>query len=270
MAIPTLDPTLAALYGLPGKAAIVTGSGGGIGKAIAEVFVKAGARVLVADINAESAAAVARALNSGGAGDSPVAASCAADICDEKSVAAMFDAATAAFGGVDVLVNNAGIYEHTNFLETSASKWRRVQDVNLLGTFLCMREAVKRMRDAGKAGAIVNVSSAASLHPIIFDNNDYGASKAGVNNLTQTVALEFAAHNIRVNAVLPGGVATDRARQSTSHKPVSGPATQPGRFPLGRLATPEEIALAVLFLASPASSYITGQLLAVDGGFLVS
>src|SRR5262249_37993450 len=119
-------------------------------------------------------------------------------------------------------------------------------------------------------GAIVNISSAASLAPVIFDNNDYGASKAGVNNLTQTVALEFAPDNIRVNAVLPGGVATERAMKSTSHKPARGPMAQPGRFPLGRMATPQDIALAVLFLASPASSYITGQLLAVDGGFQVS
>jgi NAD(P)-dependent dehydrogenase (short-subunit alcohol dehydrogenase family) len=265
-----VDPALTAAYSLQGRTAIVTGAGGGIGKAIAELFVKAGAKVVVADIQEQNAQSVASSLNVGRAAGANVASAVAVDISDEASVKRMFDAATQAFGRVDVLVNNAGIYEHTAFLETSVAKWRRVHEVNLLGCFLCMREAVTRMKAGGHGGSIVNISSAASLHPVIFDNNDYGASKAGVNNLTQTVALEFAPEGIRVNAVLPGGVSTERALKSTSHKPARGPMTQPGRMPLGRMATPDDIALAVLFLASPAASYITGQLLAVDGGFQVS
>jgi NAD(P)-dependent dehydrogenase (short-subunit alcohol dehydrogenase family) len=133
-----------------------------------------------------------------------------------------------------------------------------------------MREAIKRMQSAGTGGSIVNISSVASMQPVINDNGDYGATKAAVNNLTKTAAYEFAADKIRVNAVLPGGVATEQAMKSVSGKPATGPITQPGRMPLGRIGTPEDIAQAVLFFASSASSYVTGQLLAVDGGFQVS
>ncbi|MGO9512705.1 MAG: SDR family NAD(P)-dependent oxidoreductase [Steroidobacteraceae bacterium] len=264
------DSSLLALFGLPDKIAIVTGAGAGIGKAIAQVLAKAGARVVVADINVDAARTVADGINSGRSGASAAALAAQVDIADEKSVVRLFELTGETFGGIDVLVNNAGIYEHTPFLDTPVEKVQRVLAVNTVGTYLCMREAIKRMRSGGKGGAIVNISSAASLAPVIFDNNDYGASKAGVNNLTQTAALEFAPDQIRVNAVLPGGVATERALSSVSHKPARGPMTQPGRFPLGRMATPEDIAMAVLFLASPAAAYITGQLLAVDGGFQVS
>ena len=265
-----VEPTLSSLFGLHGKTAIVTGAGAGIGKSIARVFASAGARVVVADLKGDLAQAVAAAINAGRSGPAAVALAAQVDIADEESVIDLFELTVRTFGGLDVLVNNAGIYEHTSFLETPAEKVHRVLAVNTVGTYLCMREAVKRMKSAGKGGAIVNISSAASLAPVILDNNDYGASKAGVNNLTQTVALEFAPDQIRVNAVLPGGVATERAASSVVHKPARGPMTQPDRFPLGRMATPEDIALAVLFLASPAAGYITGQLLAVDGGFQVS
>jgi NAD(P)-dependent dehydrogenase (short-subunit alcohol dehydrogenase family) len=264
---PPTDASIAALFGLQNKVAVVTGGGAGIGRSVAQLFVKAGARVVVADVNAAAAVVVAGELNSKSAGTA-VAIPC--DVSSESSVVDLFEAALKQFGSVDVLVNVAGIYPKTPFLETPVEKWDRVHAVNLRGTFLCMREAIKRMKVAGNGGSIVNISSVASLQPVIYDNGDYGATKAGVNNLTKTAAYEFAADKIRVNAVLPGGVATERAMQSVSGKTATGPITQPGRMPLGRIGEAEDIAQAVLFLASGASSYITGQLLAVDGGFQVS
>lgn len=262
-----IDASVAALFGLQNKCAVVTGGGAGIGKAVAQLLAKAGARVVVADVNVATAFVVAGELNSVAPGTA-VGISC--DVASEASVIALFDAAVKQFGAVDILVNVAGIYPKTPFLETSAEKWDRVHAVNLRGTFLCMREAIKRMKAAGTGGSIVNISSVASMQPVINDNGDYGATKAGVNNLTKTAAYEFAADKIRVNAVLPGGVATEQAMKSVSGKPATGPITQPGRMPLARIGVPEDIAHAVLFFASSASSYVTGQLLAVDGGFQVS
>lgn len=265
MTSPT-DTGIAALFGLQNKCAVVTGGGAGIGKSVAQLLAKAGARVVVGDLNVATAFLAAGEINSASPG---TAVGVACDVANEASVINLFDTAAKQFGGVDILVNVAGIYPKTAFLETTVEKWDRVHSVNLRGTFLCMREAIKRMRAAGKGGSIVNISSVASLQPVIYDNGDYGATKAGVNNLTKTAALEFAADKIRVNAVLPGGVATETAMQK-SDQPPTGPITQPGRMPLGRIGVPEDIAHAVLFFASDASSYVTGQLLAVDGGFQVS
>lgn len=263
---PPTDASIAALFGLQNKCAVVTGGGAGIGRSVARLLAKAGARVVVADVNVPTALAVAGELNASAAG-SALGISC--DVSSESSVVALFDAAVQQFGAVDILVNVAGIYPKTSFLETSAEKWDRIHAVNLRGTFLCMREAIKRMKAAGNGGSIVNISSVASLQPVIYDNGDYGATKAGVNNLTKTAAYEFAPDKIRVNAVLPGGVATEQAMKPSGKTPT-GPITQPGRMPLGRIGEPEDIASAVLFFASSASSYVTGQLLAVDGGFQVS
>ncbi|BAI74818.1 3-oxoacyl-[acyl-carrier-protein] reductase (plasmid) [Azospirillum sp. B510] len=257
---------LSGLFGLHGKTAVVTGAVQGIGLGIARTLAMAGARVVVGDLRGEAAEAAAARLRDEGAEVLGVAV----DVSEEESVTAMFSSALAAFGGMDILVNNAGIYPKTPFLELTVAQWDRIHAVNLRGTFLCMREAIRHMKAAGRGGAIVNISSVNSLQPVIHDNAQYGSSKAGVNMLTRTAALEFAPDGIRVNAVLPGGVATEGAAQSVADRAPTGPLAQPGRMPLGRIGEPADIAAAVLFLSGPGSSYITGQLLAVDGGFQVS
>lgn len=255
-------------FGLEGRSAVVTGAGSGIGRAIAQLLAKAGAKVLVADIDGDAAASVSRDLNDAGLTSIAVTA----DIADENAVRDMFKACVNSFEKVDILINNASIFPKVPFLEVSVSQWERMHSINLHGTFLCMQQAIGQMIEAGDGGAIVNISSVSSQQVAVFNNVTYNTTKAGVNALTKTAALEFAEHKIRVNAVLPGGVATEGAMKAsaTATAPITGPLTQPERLPLGRIGTSEDIAKATLFLASPAAEYITGQLLAVDGGFQVS
>ncbi|MFL6698052.1 MAG: SDR family NAD(P)-dependent oxidoreductase [Vitreoscilla sp.] len=252
--------------GLRGKTAVVTGAGGGIGQAIAELFARAGANIVVADIQADAAETVADGIRSAGGR----AIAVAADVSQDAQVAAMMDRALSEFGTLDVLVNNAAIFPKRPFLEVEADFWDKLHSVNLRGTFLCLREGIKRMKAQGSGGAIVNISSVSSMQAVVYHNATYNASKAGVNSLTKTTALEFAADNIRVNAVLPGGVLTPGAKAAGANIELKGPIMGPGRIPLGKMGDPEDIAMAALFFASPASRLVTGQLLAVDGGFQVS
>lgn len=262
-----MDSTLSDTpFSLKDKTAVVTGAGAGIGQAIAQLFARAGARVVVADVNGDGAQSTAHAIRSEGGH----AVAVVADVSQEPAVAALMDRALQEFGSLDVLVNNAAIFPKKPFLEVDAAFWDRLHAVNLRGTFLCLREAIRRMQAQGRGGSIVNISSVSSMQAVVYHNATYNASKAGVNSLTKTTALEFAADGIRVNAVLPGGVATPGAKAAGANIELKGPIMGPGRIPLGKMGEAEDIAMAALFFASPASRLVTGQLLAVDGGFQVS
>jgi NAD(P)-dependent dehydrogenase (short-subunit alcohol dehydrogenase family) len=265
-----LETHLAEVFGLRGKSVVITGGSSGIGKGIADLFVTAGAKVVVAGSTASKVSAAAAELKQRAEASSDCIG-IAVDVTDERSVIQMLDRAVTAFGGIDVLVNCAGIFPFVPFLQASVELWDRVHAVNTRGVFVCCREAIKHMQGAGKGGAIVNVSSSSSQQTTIYGHAQYGSSKAGVNMLTRTIALEFAPYQIRANAVLPGGVMTEGSDVMLSGERLpEGPCMNPDRFPLGRAGRVTEIANACLFLASPAASYITGQLLTVDGGFCLS
>jgi NAD(P)-dependent dehydrogenase (short-subunit alcohol dehydrogenase family) len=257
-----------AAFGLDGKVAVVTGAASGIGAATAELFAGVGAKVVIGDLNGEGAEATAAAIRDAGG----QAIGVQADVTDEVAVKALFDRARQEFGPVDVLVNNAAGRTKAAFMEMSVAEWDGMHAVTVRSAFLCSREAIRQMIDAGRGGAIVNISSVASVHPMIFNNAHYDSAKAGVNALTRDCAIEFAQHGVRVNAVLPGGTATPGSGKISTNAalPLKGPVLGEGRRPFGRQAQPSEMAHAILFLASPAASFITGQLLPVDGGFLVS
>jgi NAD(P)-dependent dehydrogenase (short-subunit alcohol dehydrogenase family) len=175
----------------------------------------------------------------------------------------------AAFGRIDILVNAHTLVGSVALTETSAREWDEVQSVNLRGAFLCMREAIKRMLVQGGGGRIVNVTTIGSLHPVLNGNAAYSSSKAALNMLTKNAALDYAGDGILVNAVLPGAVTLDDATPRFGAAIKSGPGTDKARHLSGG-SKPDAVAPAVLFLAGPGGAYITGQLLALDGGFLVS
>lgn len=242
-------------FDLTGRRAVVTGGAAGIGRAIAEVLAEAGASVTIADRDAAAAAATAADL--GGA-------AMTLDVTHFEAAEAQAAAYTAEGGAPDILVNNAGIVQNAPALDVKIADWRRVIDVNLHGVFHTAR-AFGRGMVAGGRGSVVNISSICgevAVHP--QPQVAYNAAKAGVNLLTKSLAVEWAGR-VRVNAVAPGYTATELTLLGRS-KPEWFNTWLDG-IPMGRLAEPREIALAVAFLASDAASYITGTVLTVDGGY---
>ena len=260
-----MNSILDTFFGLRGRTALVTGGAAGMGYGIARALALAGARLVIADRDAQAAEIAVAKLREAGC----EARAYMIDLSKESEIAPMFDAARGYFGTVDILVNNAGSYPKYDFLQITAEQWNAVHQLNLRSLFVCMQQAVKLMLEAGRGGRIINISSVASVHPATIANAHYSASKAGVNALTRGAALEFAGKGITVNAILPGPIASDSPRDPNA-PPVIGPAANPQRWITGRMGTIDEVAAAVLFLAGAGGAYTTGQALAVDGGFLVS
>jgi NAD(P)-dependent dehydrogenase (short-subunit alcohol dehydrogenase family) len=239
------------------KTALVTGAARGIGLATARKFLAEGWRVALLDIEGEL---LARAAAEIGRDEATLALTC--DVSDVAAVRNAMTKIEQRFGRLDVLINNAGIAVFAPLMETSDVDWSRVLEVNLTGPFLCTKAAVPLMREQG-GGAIVNITSISAVRASTL-RSAYGTSKAGLAHLTKQLAVELAQLNIRVNAVAPGPVDTAMAKQV--HTPEIR-ADYHDAIPLNRYGLEEELAEAIYFLCSDKSSYITGQILAVDGGF---
>jgi NAD(P)-dependent dehydrogenase (short-subunit alcohol dehydrogenase family) len=243
---------------LAGKRAVVTGSTKGIGLGIARAFVREGARVVINARNADECAAVAKDLGEG-------AVAIAADLSRADEVRRLAgEAMTALGGGVDVLVNNAGQPRVAPSVDLGEAEYRYTMDLNLTAYFLLSQELGRGMLER-KRGSVINVGSMNGTQPFP-QRLAYCVSKAGVNMLTKVMAIEWAASGVRVNCIAPGYVATEIVR-SLSARGVLDPSLLARRTPMGRLGTPDEIAGAAVFLAGDEASFVTGEVLTVDGGW---
>lgn len=240
---------------LQGKRAIVTGAAQGLGHAIAARFAAEGAKVLMADIDGDGVAAAAKAIG---------AEAMKADVAVKAEVDALAAHAIRVFGGIDIVVNNAGITHAADFFDLTEADFDRVMSVNLKAAFLLSQAAARDMKTR-KSGVIINMSS---INAVLAIPNQipYAASKGGVNQLTKVMALALAPHGIRVNAIGPGTIRTEMAKKVLSDPAIGQRALS--RTPIGRYGEPEEIASVAVFLASEESSYIIGQTIYPEGGRL--
>lgn len=252
----------ATAFRLDDRPCVVTGGASGIGRAVAVGLGRAGAHVHLLDRDAVTLAETVAALTAEGL----AVFGHPGDVTDQGSVAAVFEAVARQSGPIYGLVNNAGIAIRRPAVELAQADWQRVMDVNLTGVFLCARTAARQMIGAGR-GAIVNMTSIMGLSGGgLYPNISYQTSKGAVVNLTRALAIEWAPHGVRVNAVAPTWVRTDFIRPLLDNPELV--ARMQAVTPLGRVAEPEEIVGAVLFLLSGAAAMVTGHTLPVDGGFL--
>lgn len=246
-------------FRLDGAVAVITGGARGIGRATAEAFIQAGARVHLLDRDGEAVQACGKEV-------AGVAGAHQLDVTDEAAVDAVFSAIKREEGRIDILVNNAGIAIRRPTTELSLADWQRVVDVNMTGAFLCARAAGREMTAQG-SGAIVNVASIMGLSGGgLYPNISYQTTKGAVVNMTRALAVEWATHGVRVNAVAPTWVETDFIAALQTDPNFEAEVQR--LTPMRRLAKPHEIANAILFLASPAAAMVVGHVLPVDGGFL--
>lgn len=248
------------LFSLEGKTAVITGAAQGLGREIAMGLARYGASLVLADaVDPKETYALIQQQNAQGI-------AVQTDISDEDQVRHLLRSAMDAYGKIDILVNNAGVSQlgYTATEDLLAEEWDRVMDINLKGTFLCCKTMGKAMIDAG-CGSIVNIASTAGITGIPRAPA-YCASKAGIILLTKSLALEWARHNIRVNAVAPHYLATDLTKELTESEKIHAALVK--QVPLGRLGKPSEVFGAVLYLSSGASTFTTGAVVPVDGGYL--
>ncbi len=243
---------------LDGKVAVITGAGGGMGREAALLFCEEGARVCVADVDADAAQKTATE-----AGD---AFALKVDVSDSDSVQEMYEQTAERYGGIDVLYNNAGISppDDDSILETEPDAWQRVQDVNTKGVYLCCKHGIPHLLERG-GGSVINVASFVALVGAATSQISYTASKGAVLALSRELAVQFARQGIRVNALCPGPVETPLLLRIFGDDPAAYERRRV-HLPMGRLAKPREIVNAALFLASDESSYVNGATFLVDGG----
>jgi 2-deoxy-D-gluconate 3-dehydrogenase len=245
------------LFNLSGRVAVVTGGNGGIGLGMAKGLAAAGASVVVAARNAEKAEAAVAAL---GAGSNFIAL----DVADESSCNALIDETVARYGRLDILVNNAGTSIRKPPESYTAAEWHTVLDTNLTGALFCSQAAYPAMKKAG-GGKIINIGSMYSIFGTSY-GAAYAASKGGLVQLTKSLAIAWAKDNIQVNAVLPGWIDTELTQGARRHVPELHDRVLT-RTPAGRWGAPEDLAGIAVFLAAPASDFVTGAAIPVDGGY---
>ena len=245
---------------LKNKSVIVTGAAQGMGYAIAKGFLEEGAKVLACDINEQSLLRAVAELSAFGS-----CKPCICNVMEEKNVQAMVALAQDAFGGVDALINNAGVLRPKKIAESSLEEWRQMLDLNLTGTFLCSKHVFLLMERQGRGGFIANAASFAALIPSVT-HGAYAAAKEAVLSLTRTCAAEFAPANVRVISYTPGVVATPFTSEMRSDPDRSEKLLK--NIPMRRCAQPEDIANIVVYLASDKASYVTGCNVEIHGGKL--
>ncbi len=250
---------------LDGKVAIITGARRGMGRTHALTLAQAGAKVVVSDINLEDCLKVVKEIEEGGG--EAMAIKC--DISQKKEVDEMVQKTIGKFGRVDVLVNNAGIAQFKSFLELTEEDWDRTININLKGYFLCSQACAKEMVKQ-KSGVIVNIASIAMGQVGVgFPHlTHYCASKGGIVAMTEASAIELAPYNIRVNAIAPGAIDTPMVSDIKEDPKSLNPML--ARIPLNKMGKPQDISDAVLFLSSDRSSYMTGSVIVVDGGYVAN
>ena len=249
------------LFDLSGQTALITGSSGGLGLAIARGLAEAGAAVILNGRDETKLAAAANTLSSAG----HRVATSAFDVSDESAIEAAFEAFDRSGIAIDILVNNAGIQLRKPMVDLAADEWRKVLETNLTSAFLVGREAARRMIARGNGGKIINIGSLAS-EVARATIAPYTAAKGGIKMLTRSMAAEWAAHGIQANAIGPGYIVTDMNR--TLAEDAKFDAWVRGRTPSGRWGVPDDLIGVAVFLASAASAYVNGQIIYVDGGLL--
>ena len=257
--------SISELFDLSGKTAIVTGGAMGIGYGIVKRLAEAGASVVIADLDEKIGTNKAKNL-----GDKGMFVK--TDVSSEKDVKYLVETTVKKFGALDIMINNAGIFPQKKVTEMDVALWDKIQAVNMRGVFLGCREAALAMTQKG--GVIINIASIDARHPSMVGLAAYDASKHGVWGFTKNFALEVAKQGIRVNAIAPGGIATEGVAKMSEGADKKQMTEQikvfTAKIPLGRFGEPDDIATAALFLCSDASAYMTGAMVIVDGGVLLT